>query len=214
MTREELRKIPYGIYKMLFNVFASEVPEKYNLSKTQWNDNGLNVIVIRCNDIYVTNDMERNNDWMILFFRGLKYIFEVTADPKYRKNKIANICEQVYYGNIRNHRGIYNRDAICQDNCKVWVRRYKNDKWYEELGHFGINIHNSAGFFNSSLGCVILADEKRYTQVFRPLLREAKTISNKIPVAVMNINWIRQKADAIDGKDFKTNPEARKGIIN
>ena len=196
---------------MMFNVYASELPEKYNLSKVKWNDNGLSVIVIRCNDIYETNDIKRNNDWLILFFRGLKYIFQCTADPKYRKNKIANLCEQAYYGNIRNHRGIYNRDAICQDVDKVFVRRYTGSKWYDESGYFGINIHNSNGLFNSSLGCVILADEKRYINTFRPLLREAKQISNKIPVVVINIKWLEEKANAIDGQDFMK-PNSKKAV--
>ena len=207
--RDRLRAIPYGVYKMMFNVYASELPEKLNKSKTKWNDDGLNVIVIRCNDIYITNDMKRNNDWMILFFEGKKYIFQCTADPKYRKNKIANICEQVYYGNIRNHRGIYNRLAICQDNCKVFVRRYINNKWFEEQGHFGINIHNSNGLFNSSLGCVILADESRYINSFRPLLREVKKKTNHIPVAVINIKWLNKQAKAIGGIDIE-NPNSNK----
>ena len=209
--RNRLRKIPYGVYKMMFNVYAAELPEKFNQSKTKWTDTGLNVIVIRCNDIYITNDMERNNDWLILFFEGKKYIFQCTADPKYRKNKIANLCEQAYYGNIRNHRGIYNRDAICQDVYKVFVRRYTGSKWYDESGYFGINIHNSNGLFNSSLGCVILADEKRYVSTFRPLLREAKKVSNKIPVVVVNLNWLNMKADAYNGKDIES-PNSKKAV--
>jgi len=211
--RDRLRKIPYGVYKMMFNVYAAELPEKFNQSKTKWNDNGLNVIVIRCNDIYVTNDMERNNDWLILFFEGKEYIFQCTADPKYRRNKIANICEQVYFGNIRSHNFVFGRDAICQDNCKVFVRRYINKEWYEESGYFHINIHNANGFFNSSLGCVILADEKRFISTFRPLLREAKKVSNKIPVAVLNIEWLEMKAEAYNGHDKTINPEAKEGII-
>jgi len=199
--RNRLKKIPIEVYKTLFNSYAdSGIP---NASNTHWGD-VLNVIVIRCNDIYITNDLKRNNDWLILIYNNLRYIYECTADPKYRKNKIANICEQVYFGNIRNHRGIYNRLAICQDNSDVYVRRYTGNKWYEEHGKFGINIHNPAGFFNSSLGCVILANESRYINSFRPLLREVKKKTNHIPVAVFNLKEFEKQAEAIEGVDIES----------
>ena len=210
--RDRLRKIPFGVYKMLFNIYAAELPEKLNKSKTKWNDNGLNVIVIRCNDIYVTNEMKRNNDWMILFHKGLKYIFQCTADPKQRKNRIANLCEQVYFGNIRPHKWIRWRTCIAQDKCKLWVHRFTNrTDFYNDFGHFGINIHNPAKYFNSSLGCVILAYEKRYTDVFKPLLLSVEN-KNNIPVAVMNISWLERKAEAYNGINNKVNPEPEKAL--
>lgn len=212
MNREQLIKIPIDSYKEIFNAYAEGLPDKYNLSKTYWED-VLNVIVIRCNDIYVTNNELRNNDWLVCIYNNLRYVYKCTADPKYKRDRIANLREQVYYGNIRPHRWIGWRTCIAQDNCKVWVRRYANGKWYEELGHFGINIHNSAGYFNSSLGCVILADESRYINSFRPLLRTVKKQTNRIPVAVINIKWFEQQAEAILGINIKSDTSPKKAII-
>lgn len=158
---------------------------------------GINVFVIRMNSIYVTNDMKRNNDWMFIYQneipgkqKSYNYVFQVTADPKTRKYRIANILPQIYGGNIRNHRWIFGRLAICQDNYKVWVRRFdKNEKdFVDEKGFFGINIHDNAGMFNSSLGCVILANQSSYSNMFFPLLKEIKSIQKIIPVCVFQDN--------------------------
>ena len=186
---EDLR---YNQYKFLFEKYVAELKHTEYLRNESiaWSDaeGTINVFVIRCNDMYITNDIQRNNDWLVVIenrpedsFR--RYIFKCTADPKYRRNKIANLVEQIYYGNVRNHRWIPGRDAICQDNNEIYVRRYENGEWFEEKGHFGINIHNSAGFFNTSLGCVVLASEDSYLNEFRPLLRRVQKIN--IPVAVL-----------------------------
>ena len=115
-----------------------------------------------------------------------RYVFNCTADPKYKKTRIANICEQIYFGNIRNHRQVAGRDAICQDLCEVYVRRYEGGSWFEEKGFFGINIHNPAGAYNSSLGCVIISTDDDYLSEFRPLLRRVN--KKNIPVAIIRDN--------------------------
>lgn len=187
-------ELTYPRYKEVFYKYRDYLqntnPKFLNGQDMVWNEaeGTINVMVIRCNDIYETNDRIRNNDWMVIIENrgeGLfrRHIFKCTADPKYRQDNIANLCEQMYYGNIRNHRGIFGRLAICQDNCKVWVRRYKGGNWIEEQGHFGINIHNPAGAFNSSLGCVILDTDSHYINEFRPLLKRTK---GKVSVMVVN----------------------------
>lgn len=195
MNKQILFDLSYQQLKDLFNdylVYLSKFKTKYHNPNVKWRDDDgtINVIVIRCNDLYVTNDMVRNNDYLcVIHNTGDSYeqfVFNVTADPKTRKNRIANLCSQSYIGNIRNHRWIPNRLAICQDNDAIWVRRYENNKWFEENGYFGINIHNSAGFFNSSLGCVILSSEDSYINSFRPLLKKVQ--GKSVPVIVMEEN--------------------------
>jgi len=184
--------LKYNQYEEFFNNYIDELSGSKYLrdSGIRWCgvNKTINVIVIRCNDIYITNNMKRNNDWMIVIENTKsgsfkRYIFKVTADPKYRRDKIANLMEQVYFGNSRNHRSQPNRIAICQDTCQVFVKRYKGPTWYEDLGFFGINIHNPKGFFNSSLGCVILAKDSDYLNDFRPLLKRVS--KSRIPVAVI-----------------------------
>lgn len=203
MDREYLLNIPYKKYKEIFYKFRDYL-KTFNNGKYYHLFNGkdiefkedsntLSVFVIRCNDYYITNDMQRNNDFLILLYstpsdKYEKYVFDVTADPKTRRYGIANLMEQIYVGNVRNHKWTLGRDCIAQDLCPVWVRRYtSNTNYYEEKGHFGINIHNNGGLFNSSLGCVIFADDEDYFNYFRKIVR---TIDNKkeIPVAVIRDN--------------------------
>jgi hypothetical protein len=197
MIREIINNITPAAAESLFNLFnTSLMSTKYYSSAPGYRTDPdlINVFIIRCNPIYVTNDINRNNDWMFIIQNPgrlnpshKKYIFQVTVDPKIKKNGIANSLPQQYLGNIRNHRWIPGRPAICQDNHKVWVRRYNKMGFYEEAGYFGINIHNNAGLFNSSLGCTILASENSYSQTFKPLLNSLKKLGiiNKIPVTIM-----------------------------
>ena len=192
ISKKILLDIPYHSYERLFDIHKdSFINTKYyaNIEKRTDNKN-IMAYIIRCNDYYITNDMKRNNDYLVVIWYDansvIKYCFGVTADPKTRKKGIANIIEQVYFGNIRNHWWTLGRDAICQDNCDVWVRRYTLlTDYYEEKGRFHINIHNNAGAFNSSLGCTIFADDSEYFNHFRPLLRNC-TNKNYVPVSVIS----------------------------
>jgi len=170
--------------------------------------------VIRCNDIFITNDIKRNNDWLFVIQNRpneyiRRYVYQCTADPSLRRSGMATLMPQIYTANIRNHHNVFGRPALCQDNCPVTVRRYIKESeisYYQNLGfevheavevvggykyyffdtgHFGIHIHNPAQYWNSSLGCVILANDNDYKNEFKPLLNEAKTVqSTKIPIAV------------------------------
>lgn len=208
MIQEIINNITPLTAEKLFNIFnAGLMNTKYYSAAVSYRTGSdlINVFIIRCNPIYVTNDIKRNNDWMFIIQNPgklnsshKKYTFQVTIDPKIRKYGIANSLPQQYLGNIRNHRWIPGRPAICQDNHKVWVRRYNKTGFYEEAGYFGINIHNNAGLFNSSLGCTILANENSYTQTFKPLLNSLKKLNftNEVPVTIMQdetfINLMRK----------------------
>ena len=135
---------------------------------------------------------------------------------------------QVYLGNIRPHQWAFNRDAVCQDYCAVWVRRFfkskydakpkmtyckENNLWYyNDFGLHHINIHNANGFFNSSLGCVILDSEDEFIKIFRPTLKLVpKEYRNQIPVFVIQLDYLDMKAQAIGGIDI-LNPNSKKAI--
>jgi hypothetical protein len=45
-------------------------------------------------------------------------------------------------------------------------------------------VHDTGGFWNSSLGCIILASSKLYQNEFKPLLLRAKDVHKKL-----NINF-------------------------
>ena len=203
MDSAKLLSIPYDIYEQIFYHFKQSLKDtKYFKDiNLRTGDGNIDCFTIRCNDYYVTNDMKRNNDYLVILEylpeKVSKYCFHVTADPKTRKWGIANLIEQIYYGNIRNHHWTLGRDCIAQDNCKVWVRRYSNTTQYvEQEGNFTINIHNNGGFFNSSLGCTILADDKDFISDYRPLLRRC-TNRSYIPVCVIRDTLFEQYLNAL-----------------
>jgi len=155
----------------------------------------INVICIRNNDENSFNDVIRNNDILIVIenrpsdsFR--LYEYEVTADPSRKKPGIAHLCEGAYNSYVvRPHRWIAGRTALCQDTGEVRVFRTNSQGkimparsagGHYEWGYFGINVHDTGGFWNSSLGCIILEDLKLYRDEFKPLLLRAKEIHKKL----------------------------------
>ena len=190
MDKETLLNITYTQYEKIFDKYSKSSglinPHKVAMRKGL---NEVDAFVIRCNEMYVTNDIIRNNDYLVLLQYLMdsisKYVFKVTADPSIRRYNIANLCEQIYYGNIRNHRWIAGRICIAQDKCPVRVRRYSDSRHYiEEVGYFGINIHDNGGLWNSSLGCVILESKDSYNNFLKPLLKSAAN-KNYVPVTVI-----------------------------
>ena len=172
------------------------------------------VFILRYNKYYQTNTEIRNNDYVVIITDKVN-VFECTADPKKRRNDIANIANnQAYFGNIRNHNFQPGNICIAQDYCDLIVRRYYSymrrygrgqdlittgyDKdlklWYiEERGRFHINLHRSS-YYNSSLGCAIIAGHDE--DEFKTLLKEIKkTQKINIPVVVLSfIDMVTQYA--------------------
>jgi len=132
------------------------------------------------------------------------YIYKVTMDPKDKSDKIAHLLMQVSNSYVRRpHRWIPGRTAICQDKNSVLIARTDskgnviNAAPYK--GFFGINIHDSDRWINSSLGCTVLEKDSKengfhYKESFKPLL---KTISN-----IEDITYAVSSLDAIENIYF------------
>ncbi|HMQ78822.1 MAG TPA: hypothetical protein PKD94_04580 [Ignavibacteria bacterium] len=152
-------------------------------------ENDLMGFVFRFNDDESYNDVLPNNDLKVLAKRVISdgdwsvddELFNVTADPKTKRNGIAHFLPQVYRGNIGNHRAIIGRICIRSDRG-CWYFRTGDGKAI--FGMIGLNWHNSAGFFNTSLGCVINEDENRWREVEKPMLKRVNNTQN-IPCAIV-----------------------------
>ena len=154
----------------------------FNLGDTFYND----ILVISQN---VLNDYGKKD----LDF----YIYKVTMDPRDKSDKIAHLLLQVCNSYvIRPHRWVPGRIAICQDKDNVLIARTDSNgdviNATPYKGFFGINIHDSDKWVNSSLGCTVLEKDSpdngfHYKESFKPLLQ---TVTNKkdIVYAVSSIN--------------------------
>lgn len=180
-----LESLYYDFRKSEDNYIAEDVKKISSFTNGE-----IAAFVIRMNKSNSFNDVETNNDLLVILENVNDknfniFTFNVTADPKSNKPNIAHVLEQIYRGNIRNHRWIFGRIAICSDRG-LWYFRTKAGKIIERLfGMIGINIHDNGGFFNSSLGCVILELMSQYKTVFKPLLQRATNKEN-VPVFIMN----------------------------
>lgn len=196
-TRFELfKQLVYGYA----NNYLDEERIQYQIFDNK--KNNIIVFVIRCNERISFNDKERNNDLLVIAEYISEdnfnvYTFNVTADPKAQNPNIAHLIEQIYTGNIRPHRWIAGRLAICSDKG-CWYRRTdsKGKPYDAKFGQIGINIHDTGGYFNSSLGCIILESDSEYKNVFKPLLKRC-TNSNNIPVVVINQDYFKEELKVI-----------------
>lgn len=163
-------------------------------------DMSVNVMGIRNNQEIAFNDEEYCNDLLVIEqtqgTAHIFYVFDVTMDPKSKKNKIAHLLEGLYSSyRVRPHRWQPGRTAICQGPNDVFVARTDSTgkvlkTYVKQKGIFGINIHDAAGYRNSSLGCTVLEPDSdknkhHYKEHFKPLV---ESISNKdlIDYAVIN----------------------------
>ncbi|WP_276979196.1 hypothetical protein [Flavobacterium filum] len=172
------------------------------IKKILFAKNAIIVFPIRCNNRISFNDSDAdgdgdidwNNDLLVI----VEYIsennfnvftFDCTVDPKTNKHNIAHLIEQVYTGNVGNHRGILSRICIRSDRG-TWFKRtdYKKQVVMEDFDLRGINIHDNNGLFNTSEGCPILQSQGDYKNTFKPLLNRVSN-RNFIPVAVLNQDY-------------------------
>lgn len=176
----------------------------------------LNPICIRMNKEISFNIGEYfYNDILIVyksigaFAIGELYIYKVTADPKGKKDNIAHLLEGVYDSYvIRNHAWTPGRIAFGQDRNEVMVGRTDVDGNLKRLepyfGFFGINVHDSSKYQNSSLGCTVLQPDKEennfhFEKSYKPLLKSA---TNKNEVSYLITNYMTVHNFLL--KDFTT----------
>lgn len=165
-------------------------------------DKEINVMGIRNNpEISFNDDKNFYNDILVIeqIDKGasLFYVFKVTMDPKSKKEKISHLLEGVYasYNALRPHKYVPGRTAIVQDRGPVIVARTDSSGkiiqgYKEQKGLFGINIHDSGGYLNSSMGCTVLegdsvSNDSQFKNHFKPLILD---ISNKQEIDYMVIN--------------------------
>lgn len=169
----------------------------------KWNDEEgtINVIAIRNNDELDFNNRVRNNDQLMVFenrpndmFRV--YEFPCTTDPATpitlrdflsKKRGRAHLCEGAYESYVvRPHNWVLGRTALGQDANPVQVARSDNKGQFVgfDTGFFGINVHDAGRFWNSSLGCIIIAFENnlQYKSEFKPCLERAKSVHKKLGI--------------------------------
>lgn len=198
-------------YNFLLGSSDKEVRKLLVSKFIHWNDSpkGLNVLQIRFNDLFVTNNILRNNDWMVTVEGNTKVeAYRVTVDPKIRRNRIFNVRSQITLRHIGYHH--WNRNRIClrQDysreyDYRTWGRRYIKRNgiwtWYDVLGNCTIHTHDNGGFWNSSLGCTIIANMSTYKKYFKPALIRVKEggQGHYIPMAIIPY----EKANGVIGFD-------------
>lgn len=161
----------------------------------------INVMGIRNNPEISFNETQYfYNDILVIQFLNIIeevefYVYQVTMDPKGKQYKIAHLLEGVYgsYKANRPHKWIPGRDAITQDRNSVYVARTDSEGTViisKHEGTFGINIHDSDKYWNSSLGCTVLPRDSaengfHYKNSFKPLLKQ---VSNKESVDYCVVN--------------------------
>lgn len=207
MTRDHIRNIMRSGYK--WDDYVSLLTTYKGWLKTKGlNDritsdylpaqhNELMGFVFRFNEDESFNDELPNNDLKVLAMRVKDedgdwavndQFFNVTADPKTRRKGIAHFLPQVYRGNIGNHRAIIGRICIRSDRG-CWYFRTGDGK--PQFGMIGLNWHNSAGFINTSLGCVINEDENRWKTIEKPMLNLTANRQN-VPSAIVSYEFTKE----------------------
>ena len=209
---KQITKVDYstltGLNVKMYEAIASEFKNRLIADSARrkyvtdesitWNGNGMSVVQIQCNEVGIANDVLRNNDWMVTVVDNkVREVYKITTDPKTKRSGMAFIVPQVTRRHVGYHHWNLNRIALRQDqgsdfDYTTWVRRfyYKNGKWTwtEQKGFFTIHTHDTGGFWNSSLGCAVIANDKTYQVYFKPALKDLKKrkLDRNIPLYVIN----------------------------
>jgi len=166
------------------------------------NLNEINVIGIRSNpeiSFNLSGETYYNDLLLIINYEIIPkiYFFSVTMDPRAKKKNIAHLLEGIYasYTALRPHKYVTGRTALVQDRGAVFVARTDNQgnviTAKPEKGFFGINVHDSGGYQNSSLGCTVLEPDSvennfQFVNIFKPILSGC---SNKAKIDYCVINY-------------------------
>lgn len=204
---KEIQNLTYSDWKRIFNLHLAWGRKNNRISgKPIWRDEEktINVIGIRCNSETDFN-YGKYNDYLVLILNKTKedytkVIMEVTIDPCVNKDGIAHLRQGVWNSYVVRphkweHRNFPNigrqyRWAICQDKNEVEiVRTNGNGKIIRAVrGYFGINIHDSGGFKDSSLGCTVIKNDKSYIDLFLPCIYNIKS-KNYVPSNHTNLAY-------------------------
>jgi hypothetical protein len=188
--------------------------------KLRLGDKEINVMGIRNNEEIAFNDKDTfYNDLLVIEQTErqahLFYIFKVTMDPRGRLFKVSHLLEQVAasYTALRPHKYVPGRTALVQDRDNVIVARTDTKgnvitDYKEHKGFFGINVHDSAGYLNSSIGCTVLEPESedndnQFKKHFKPLI-ESITNKEAVDYAVINKNAVIELAKSAA---YKSTPD-------
>lgn len=175
------------------------------VGKPEWREGygEINVIGVRNNPEISFNDSVNTfyNDLLIIIqYLGNSeniYLYCTTMDPRGKSNNIAHLLEGIYgsYTALRPHKFVPGRTALVQDRDSVLIARTNKEGKVKsikpEYGFFGINIHDSGGYKNSSMGCTVLEPDSKdnnfqFTKSFKPLITN---ITNKSSVDYCVINF-------------------------
>lgn len=183
--------------------------------------NQINVIGIRSNPEISFNLPGETyyNDLLLIIDYGIipnVYFFSVTMDPRGKSKNIAHLLEGIYasYTALRPHKYIMGRTALVQDRDAVLVARTDAQgnviSAKPERGWFGINVHDSGGYQNSSLGCTVLEPDSiennfQFANIFKPILLGC---SNKAEIDYCVINF-----DTFKSLSFSTFQKQKVNLI-
>lgn len=200
----------YKSLREIFNVYKNQAYIEHRVvGSPEWKTEigNINVIGIRQNSEVSFNEDVLHNDLLIISLnteldKSDIYLFSCTMDPKGRILKVAHLMEGVYasYNALRPHKWVPGRTAMVQDRDKVIIGRTDREgrliSVKPEKGFFGINIHDSGGYQNSSLGCTVLEPDNdnntyQYKTFFKPILQNYCTNKKKIDYMVVNFDTFR-----------------------
>lgn len=173
-----------------------------------WNEaNSINVIGVRCNT-EVDFNFGKYNDFLLVVYNTqdgfFREVIEVTVDPCRTKDGIAHLRQGMWdcyivgihgvsgpTGGYEVFPGIGKQARWClRQNGDVEIVRTNGQGTVikTDRGNFYIDVHDSAGYKDSSLACTIIHYIKDYLAQLLPYLYDVKT-AKKVPVNKDDITY-------------------------